>query len=82
MTHLPVNPAEPHYAAAAVRDAFLRALEQPDLADAVRLAGTLVTCHNPCPGSVCGDWALPIGSSYGRVARHIIERVATLRRGA
>ena len=76
------SPAEPHYASAAVRDAFLHALEQPDLTDALRLASTLVTCHNPCPGSVCDDLALPIGSSYGRVARHVLERAAALRRGA
>ena len=68
---------EPHYAPAAVRDAFLLALERDDQELMVRLARTLTTCHNPFPGLACDQLALPHGSSYGSAARELLQRAET-----
>jgi hypothetical protein len=68
---------EPHYAPAAVRDAFLLALERDDQDLVVRLARTLTTCGNPFPGLACEQLALPHGSSYGTAARELLQRAET-----
>ena len=69
-----MNGSESEYAPAAVRDAFLLALESDDRELATRLARSLTTCHNPFPGLACDQLALPHGSSYGTAAREILQR--------
>jgi hypothetical protein len=62
------------YASAAARDEFLVALDTDDRALSTRLARNLVGCMNPLPGVTCGELGLPIGSTYGSAARHVLER--------
>lgn len=61
------------YASAAMRDAFLIALDANDRALAVRLALNLTGCANPLPGMTCNELALPMGSTYGSAARCLLD---------
>ena len=60
------------YASPAVRDEFLVALEANDRAASTKLALNLTDCMNPLPGMTCGELGLPIGSTYGCAARHVL----------
>lgn len=60
------------YAAAAMRDRFLNALDSHDEALSAELASNLTSCMNPLPGMTCGELGLPAGSTYGSAARHIL----------
>jgi hypothetical protein len=60
------------YASAAMRDAFLIALDANDRALAIRLALNLTACTNPLPGMTCNELALPAGSTYGSAARCLL----------
>lgn len=64
---------ETAYAPSSERDRFLRALDDDDPTVAVRLAVQLTGCGNPLPSSTCLSLGLPVGSSYGSAARHIIR---------
>jgi len=66
-------PAETDYAPSSERDRFLRALDGEDPAIAVTLAMQLTGCGNPLPSSTCISLGLPVGSSYGSAARHVIR---------
>jgi hypothetical protein len=66
--------APAQYAPAAVRDAFLDALERNDRPLSERMAQSLTTCGNPLPGMICDELQLPHGSSYGAAARLILQR--------
>jgi hypothetical protein len=60
------------YASAAMRDAFLIALDANDRALAIRLALNLTGCTNPLPGMTCNELALPVGSTYGSAAHCLL----------
>ncbi|MPZ45636.1 MAG: hypothetical protein GEV05_20045 [Betaproteobacteria bacterium] len=60
------------YAPAELRDRFLNAVDARDDALCDRLAFDLKTCMNPLPGLTCQQLGLPIGSTYGSAARHIL----------
>jgi hypothetical protein len=64
------------YASAAMRDAFLIALDANDRALATRLALNLTGCTNPLPGMTCNELALPVGSTYGSAARCLLALYA------
>jgi len=66
-------PTETDYAPSSERDRFLRALDGEDPAVAVTLAMQLTGCSNPLPSSTCISLGLPVGSSYGSAARHVIR---------
>lgn len=66
-------PTETDYAPSSERDRFLRALDGEDPAVAVALAMQLTGCSNPLPSSTCISLGLPVGSSYGSAARHVIR---------
>jgi len=61
------------YAPSELRDRFLNAVDAQDDALCDRLALDLRTCMNPLPGLTCQQLGLPIGSTYGLAARHILE---------
>jgi hypothetical protein len=61
------------YAPSELRDRFLNAVDAQDDALCDRLALDLKTCMNPLPGLTCQQLGLPIGSTYGLAARHILE---------
>jgi len=65
--------SETAYAPSAERDRFLRALDADDPAVAAALAVQLTGCSNPLPSSTCISLGLPLGSSYGKAARHVIR---------
>ena len=60
------------YAPADLRDRFLNALDAKDHALSNDLASRLTGCMNPLPGMTCEELGLPIGSSYGSAARHVL----------
>ena len=66
--------AQTQYAPAAVRDAFLDALERNDRQLSARMAQELTSCGNPLPGMICDELNLPHGSSYGTAAQLILQR--------
>lgn len=68
-----MNAIENEYAPSSERDRFLRALDGDDPALSARLAMNLTGCGNPLPSSTCVALGLPIGSSYGSAARHVIR---------
>jgi len=71
-------PTETDYAPSSERDRFLRALDGGDPAVAVTLAMQLTGCGNPLPSSTCISLGLPVGSSYGSAARHVIRASAAM----
>jgi len=60
------------YASPTMRDQFLVALDTDDRALSTELALNLAGCLNPLPGMTCNQLGLPIGSTYGSAARHIL----------
>ena len=60
------------YASAALRDRFLGALDADDCTLSTELALGLTTCTNPLPGMTCQQLGLPIGSTYGCAAQHVL----------
>ena len=64
------------YAAPAIRDAFLDALDANDLARATDMALQLTGSTNPLPGMTCSRLDLPAGSTYGCAARRVLERAS------
>jgi hypothetical protein len=60
------------YAPADLRDRFLNALDAKDRALSSDLASRLTSCRNPLPGMTCEELGLPIGSTYGCAARHVL----------
>lgn len=60
------------YAPGAVRDRFLDAIAAHDRAASALLAANLTGCMNPLPGMTCAELGLPVGSTYGVAARHIL----------
>jgi hypothetical protein len=70
-------PTETDYAPSSERDRFLRALDGEDPAVTVTLARHLTGCGNPLPSSTCLSLGLPVGSSYGSAARHVIRASET-----
>ena len=67
-----MNTPENEYAVASERDRFLASLDHGDLPASARLAINLTGCGNPLPSSTCRELGLPVGSSYGSAARHVI----------
>jgi hypothetical protein len=61
------------FASSAVRDAFLTALDAADSAATARLAQHIVGCSNPLPGMTCQALGLPLGSTYGNAAQHLLD---------
>ena len=64
----------PSFTPPAIRDRFLAALDDHDDASARGLALHLTTSRNPLPGLTCQQLGLPMGSSYGSAARHVLDR--------
>ena len=62
------------YAHAHTRDGFLAALDRGDTIALARFARNLTGCSNPLPSSTCAQLGIPVGSTYGMAARHIIAR--------
>jgi hypothetical protein len=60
------------YASPKLRDQFLAALDADDRALFTQLAIGLTRCMNPLPGMTCDQLGLPIGSTYGSAARHVL----------
>ena len=60
------------FAAPAMRDAFLAALDAGDTAATLRLAEYITGCTNPLPAVTCEALALPLGSTYANAARHVL----------
>ena len=60
------------YASPKLRDQFLAALDADDRALFTQLALGLTGCMNPLPGMTCDQLGLPIGSTYGSAARHVL----------
>jgi len=60
------------YASPKLRDQFLAALDGDDRALLAQLAGFLTGCTNALPGMTCDELGLPIGSTYGSAARHVL----------
>lgn len=60
------------YAPPKLRDQFLAALDADDRALFTQLAIGLTGCMNPLPGMTCDQLGLPIGSTYGSAARHVL----------
>jgi len=60
------------YASPAARDEFLVALDANDRGLLAKLARNLTDCGNPLPGTTCAELGLPIGSTYGSAARHVL----------
>ena len=69
-----MNVVDSTYAHAHTRDGFLAALERGDAVALARFARNLTGCANPLPSSICTELGIPIGSTYGFAARHIIAR--------
>ena len=65
------------YASPNLRDQFLAALDADDRALFTRLAASLTGCSNPLPGMTCQQMGLPIGSTYGSAASHVLSHDAT-----
>jgi hypothetical protein len=61
------------YAAAALRDRFLGALDADDHTLSTELALGLTTCTNPLPGMTCQQLDLPMGSTYGSAAQRVLR---------
>lgn len=61
------------FAVAAIRDAFLAALDAGDTAATTRLAQCMTGCINPLPGLTCQALGLPLGSTYGTAASHVLH---------
>ena len=61
------------YASAAMRDAFLVALDLEDRALSTELALRMTDCSNPLPGMTCSKLDLPVGSTYGCAARRVLQ---------
>ncbi len=61
------------YASPKLRDQFLAALDADDRALVTQLAVNLTGCMNPLPGMTCDQLGLPIGSTYGSAARHLLS---------
>ena len=66
--------SDPTYAPPTVRDEFLDALARGDAARLAELAPNLTGCGNPLPSGTCAELGIPVGSTYGTAARHIIAR--------
>jgi hypothetical protein len=66
------------YASAAIRDQFLTALDAGDRALSAQLALNLTSCSNPLPGMTCEELGLPLGSTYGSAARHVLKLYSAL----
>jgi len=60
------------YASPKLRDQFLAALDADDRPLFTQLALGLTACMNPLPGMTCDQLGLPIGSTYGCAARHVL----------
>ena len=60
------------YASPKLRDQFLAALDADDRALLAQLAVDLTGCMNALPGMTCDQLGLPIGSTYGSAARHVL----------
>lgn len=60
------------YASAAIRDQFLSALDAGDRTLSTQLALNMTSCTNPLPGMTCEELGLPLGSTYGCAARHVL----------
>jgi hypothetical protein len=60
------------YASPMIRDQFLTALDADNRALFTQLALNLVECSNPLPGMTCEQLGLPIGSTYGSAAQHVL----------
>jgi len=61
------------YASPKLRDQFLAALDADDRALLTQLAVGLTGCMNALPGMTCGQLGLPIGSTYGSAAKHVLS---------
>jgi hypothetical protein len=61
------------YASPKLRDQFLAALDADDRALFTQLALGLTGCMNPLPGMTCDQLGLPIGSTYGSAAKHVLS---------
>ena len=61
------------FASPAVRDAFLSAIDADDAAATAKLAQHIVGCSNPLPGMTCQALGLPLGSTYGNAAQHLLD---------
>ena len=64
----------PSFTPPALRDRFLAALDESNDSSALGLAQHLTTSRNPLPGLTCQLLGLPMGSSYGSAARHVLDR--------
>ena len=60
------------FAAPAVRDAFILAIEAGDTMTTTRLALQITGCGNPLPGLTCQALGLPLGSTYGNAAQRVL----------
>ena len=69
-----MNEVDTTYAHAHTRDGFLAALDRGDSIAVARFARNLTGCSNPLPSSTCMQLGIPVGSTYGMAARHIIAR--------
>ena len=67
------------YASAAIRDQFLTALDAGDRARSTELALNMTSCTNPLPGMTCEALGLPMGSTYGSAARHVLMLYSPLK---
>ena len=55
-----------------LRDRFLTVLDSDDYPLLKRIALDLVRSRNPLPGMTCEKLGLPLGSTYGAAARHVL----------
>ena len=60
------------YASPQLRDQFLAALDADDRVLLARLAVGMTGCMNALPGMTRDQLGLPIGSTYGSAARHVL----------
>jgi hypothetical protein len=61
------------YAVGGLRDQFLLALDNGDVALSHRLAQQLLGCHNALPGMACDQLGLPRHSTYSCAARVVLD---------
>jgi len=62
------------YAPPTVRDDFLAAIARGDAVMLAALATNLTGCGNPLPSTTCVELGVPVGSTYGAAARHIVDQ--------